>query len=331
MGYSEHLGIILMRDNGPRRSFRFSRRLFYGLLIFFACLPLVCAGLVWHGYTLFQKNAVLASLLEQRDAELEVVRASAKRLEDLAVLLQENTLEGREQIIHRLALAEDAKARASQAASSQPVAKSGAAKSDTAAKHTAQPDRQQGQTDKRAGNGAERSSAENAGGKLENPANAQPGAGQSGLPTLPAQESKQENMPEQAAAKQVQNSGNGQDDGPGHEEIQEIDEHFVRVSNVQARAFAGNRLRIAIDLHNTEKQDQAIGSVRATLLTDAGNRHQIVYEQKDAGDFRINRFKRAVMLSKIPHEYRLTNSQIQIEVFMQDGSLVYRNIYSVER
>lgn len=349
MAYSESLGIILMRDNGPRRSFRVSRRLFYSLLVFFSCLPLVCAGLAWHGFRLFQKNEALGVLLEQREAELKLANASARRLENLEVLLQENTLEGREQILRRLAMAEDAKARSSQSApdqktvldARQTAGKTGnrasnqhaalvAANQETGPKQPAMPEKKQDQTGKAAEAGNDRSVPDRPAARIEVADKGQSAGGQAGTQSQPVQENGQQGKPEAESGNKAQSPGKANDEGPGHEEFQEIDEHFVRVGNVQARAFTGNRLRIALDLHNTDKQEQAVGSVRATLLTAAGNRHQIIYEQKDAGDFRINRFKRAVMLSKIPHEFRMANAQIQIEVFMHDGTLVYRNIYSVE-
>ena len=59
MKYKESLSIIFMRDNGPRRSFRVRRGLFYTVLCFFACLPLLSAGLGWQCWKLWQDNGIL--------------------------------------------------------------------------------------------------------------------------------------------------------------------------------------------------------------------------------------------------------------------------------
>ena len=45
MKYRENLSIILMRDNGPRRSYRVRRVRFVVALVLMACMPVICAVL----------------------------------------------------------------------------------------------------------------------------------------------------------------------------------------------------------------------------------------------------------------------------------------------
>ena len=49
------------------------------------------------------------------------------------------------------------------------------------------------------------------------------------------------------------------------------------------------------------------------------------------GNFRISRFKRAVMVARVPDQYSLVNAQVILEVRQQDADLIYRNIFAVER
>ena len=45
--YRENLSIILMRDNGPRRSYRVRRGRFWAALGVMACMPVLCVALGW--------------------------------------------------------------------------------------------------------------------------------------------------------------------------------------------------------------------------------------------------------------------------------------------
>lgn len=121
-------------------------------------------------------------------------------------------------------------------------------------------------------------------------------------------------------------------EGPGHEEFPAVDTGYVRVENVQARALRDGRLRLALDLYNGEQQKQASGRVDATLLTADGTEHPLQFEPSDVGFFRINRFKRAVMLSHPQPGLDLENCRLIVHITMHDGGeVVFRNIYAVER
>lgn len=119
-------------------------------------------------------------------------------------------------------------------------------------------------------------------------------------------------------------------DGPGHEAFPAVDTGYVAVSNVQVRALRGGRLRIALDLRNTDSQKIAVGTVSAVLLTADGKRRTLDANPDSAASFRINRFKRAVMMVDAGRSH-MTNAQVFLEVHSQDGAVVFRNIFPVER
>ena len=249
MRYHEQLGIILMRDNGPRRSFRLRRSLFYALVAFFACLPFLCAVLAWQCWQLWQENASLRANMQRFEMECQTAQATAERLQDFEELLREEGVQGRELLLRRLA---------------------------------------------RAG-----------------------GAGQA--EAAPAADTAQ-----QAAATPL-------GEGPGHEEFPVVDTGAVKVGNVQARALRGNGLRIGLDLRNADSRKLLAGSVSATLITASGQKCPLVFDPEDVGNFRISRFKRAVMVARVPEQYSLVNAQVILEVRQQDADLIYRNIFAVER
>lgn len=103
------------------------------------------------------------------------------------------------------------------------------------------------------------------------------------------------------------------------------------MGNVQARALHGSKLRIGLDLRNTDSQRLASGSVQAVLVTADGQKRPLVFEPDGVADFRISRFKRAVMVARLPEHLSLVNAQIILEVKSQNQGVVYRNIFAVER
>lgn len=122
-----------------------------------------------------------------------------------------------------------------------------------------------------------------------------------------------------------------QDEGPGHEDFPALDTGRVKVGNVQARALRGNSLRIALDLRNPDNENMLSGEVEATLVTVGGERIPLRFDRRDMGNFRINHFKRAVMISKLPPDTPLDNSEVIVEVRDQAQKTVYRNIFAVQR
>ena len=248
MRYHEHLGIILMRDNGPRRSFRLRRSSFFALVVFFSCMPFLCAVLAWQCWQLWQENTSLRAYMQRFEMDCQTAQATAERLQNFEELLREEGVQGRELLLRRLARG---------SAEAQPEA---AAPGDTA-----------------------------------------------------------------------QAAGPALGDGPGHEEFPVVDTGVIKVSNVQARALRGNGLRIGLDLRNADSQKLLAGSVSATLVTASGQKCPLAFDPEDVGNFRISRFKRAVMVARVPDQYSLVNAQVILEVRQQDADLIYRNIFAVER
>lgn len=245
MRYHEQLGIILMRDNGPRRSFRLRRSLFFALVIFFASMPVLCAVLGWQCWRLWQENASLRANMQRFELDSQTAQATAERLQNFEELLREEGVQGRELLLRRLA---------------------------------------------RAG-----------------------GEGQ------------------EAPGDTAQTAAPALGDGPGHEEFPVVDTGAIKVGNVQARALRGNGLRIGLDLRNADSQKLLTGSVSATLVTASGQKCPLAFDPEDVGNFRISRFKRAVMVARVPEQYSLVNAQVILEVREQDADLIYRNIFAVER
>lgn len=252
MKYRENLCIILMRDNGPRRSFRVRRGRFIATLTVVACLPAICAALGWLCWLLWQENTLLRHNVLRFESDYQAAEARAERLESLEELLREENVSGRELVLRKLG---------GSAAGESP---------------------------------AEGPSA---------PAGAQP-----------------------LAEKEAPQSA----EGPGHEEFPAIDREYVKVDNVQARALRGGKLRIALDLRNNDTQKIAAGVVSGTLLTADGKKYPLRFDPEDVGSFRINRFKRAVMVATSEERLNLTNAQVILEVRNQENTVVFRNIYAVE-
>ena len=119
-------------------------------------------------------------------------------------------------------------------------------------------------------------------------------------------------------------------DGPGHEEFPVVDTGRVKVSNVQARIMSGNRLRIALDVRNPDNERLLSGDIRVTLVTAKGEQRELVFTPSDVASFRINRFKRSVMVAKVPNRFVLNNSEVVIEVKEENGKTIFRNIYAVQ-
>ncbi len=74
MKYRENLSIILMRDNGPRRSYRVRRGRFVAALGVMACLPVACAVLGWLCWTLWQQNVQLRDNVLRFESDSQTAR-----------------------------------------------------------------------------------------------------------------------------------------------------------------------------------------------------------------------------------------------------------------
>lgn len=120
-------------------------------------------------------------------------------------------------------------------------------------------------------------------------------------------------------------------DGPGHSEFPAINTGYITLENINARVQPGSKLRISLDLRNPDTRKTLSGEVACTLVSAAGESTPLQFRPQDAGDFRITRLKRAVLLSVLPPQTNFTNAQVVIEVKNDSGELVYRNVFPVER
>lgn len=119
-------------------------------------------------------------------------------------------------------------------------------------------------------------------------------------------------------------------EGPGHEEFPALDSGRVKVSNVQARVIRGHSLRIGLDLRNPDNESLLSGEVDATLITSNGERHELAFSPRDVGSFRINRFKRTVMIAQVPASVSMNNAQLILEVLDHAGEPIFRNIFAIQ-
>lgn len=120
-------------------------------------------------------------------------------------------------------------------------------------------------------------------------------------------------------------------EGPGHEEFPVVDTRLVVVDNAGARLMGNRKLRVALDLRNPDPKRAVAGSIRVFLITADGQTSPLEVA-KESGDFRISRFKRAVLLLSLPPgAIDITNAMIVLEVLEEGDKLAYRNIFPVQR
>lgn len=106
--YRTGLNIILMPDNGPRRSFRLSMRAFRLLCAcFFLLLPLLAIFLGAAAWILWKEATLLESGIQRFEQDCMAAQATAERLEMLERLLREESVPARELILRRLAAGQE--------------------------------------------------------------------------------------------------------------------------------------------------------------------------------------------------------------------------------
>ena len=93
----------------------------------------------------------------------------------------------------------------------------------------------------------------------------------------------------------------------------------------------GDKLRIALDLHNSQQKNQLAGYVVCTVKS-LGGESSLLEIPKDISSFRINRFKRAIFAPALPAAMRnLPALTVMIEINLEERGAVYRNEYPVEQ
>ncbi len=121
-----------------------------------------------------------------------------------------------------------------------------------------------------------------------------------------------------------------QQEGPGHAEFPEINTGEVVVESVNSRLVAPNRLRTAFDIRNPG-EDTLSGVVSCILSLANGQTVNLSFLPANAGFYRIQRWKRAVLVSNIDTTFDMMNAQVIIEIHNDDKALVYRNIFPIEQ
>ncbi len=84
----EKISVIIMRDSGESKRYRWRRARFRALILFCVMAPLVAAGALTACFYLWQENRLLLQNLSQLQEENSVFAATAKRLENLQSLLE---------------------------------------------------------------------------------------------------------------------------------------------------------------------------------------------------------------------------------------------------
>lgn len=120
-------------------------------------------------------------------------------------------------------------------------------------------------------------------------------------------------------------------EGPGHEEFAAIDKGRIKIDNVQVRAMRNNSVRLGLDLRNPPNENLLAGEVVAVLVTADGKENMLNFMPQDAGNFRISKFKRAVMTARTPRGISLINASVILEIRDQSGDTIYKNIFAVQR
>ncbi len=109
-----------------------------------------------------------------------------------------------------------------------------------------------------------------------------------------------------------------------------IDTKQVEVSKVTSRLMPQGNIRTSLDLRNLGETTLA-GDIVCQLALANGETILLEFDPKDAGKYRIQRWKKAVLKAILPPEHDMTNAQLIIEVKDSQNKLLFRNIYPIEQ
>ena len=142
----------------------------------------------------------------------------------------------------------------------------------------------------------------------------------------------QETLPQESAKDQNQEDAISLEAVPSSQQSSTptVDMKLVGVENVHVRSL-GDKLRIALDLYNSQQKNQLIGHVICTLKSPNGE-SALLEIPKDVASFRINRFKRTIFAPVLPAAmHTLPALTVAIEIHLEERGVVYRNEYPIER
>ncbi len=120
------------------------------------------------------------------------------------------------------------------------------------------------------------------------------------------------------------------EDGPGHAEFPVVDLGTVLVENVQSRLVEPTKIRTSLDLRNPGGQTIA-GEVVCILSLASGETVPLTLIPANVGNYKISRWKKAVLFANVPEGHDLHNAQMVVEVKDQAGKLLYRNLFALEQ
>ena len=103
MKYSERLSLVIIREDGRRRSWRLRRIWLHALLTSLLLLPCLAGGLGWFCYDAWRENRRLHNELLRLESEGEAMEGKLERLEQVSVLLEESAVPGRDILTRALA------------------------------------------------------------------------------------------------------------------------------------------------------------------------------------------------------------------------------------
>ncbi len=353
----EKLSILVMRDNGDTRRYRLKRSTFRKIMFFLLLCPILMSLGIWASVHLWMQNKELTENLDILSQKYDKTQATASRLQNLEALLKrdipvKNSITAQAPEQTKIAT-EDAK-------ETSPTKAEGKSSNDTAKSHVntqeeskdlkkdsakdakveektdATKDQEKQKTDiKQEDNAAAKETSQEAE-KKQGIATIDAPTAQKVLTAVIAAATNDEAVPPpvlaaDAGTQAPKNSSNEEDlDGPGHVDFPITNTNQVDVSKVSNRLMAKNTIRTSLDLKNLGESSIS-GDISVLLSLATGSTLPLTFSNKEMGDFKILRWKKAVLTAKAPENNDLTNAQIIVQVKDKEGKLMYRNIYPLEQ
>ncbi len=300
-----------MRDSGETKRFRVRRSWFFFFVSIMFCLPVLLGLTIWGAYYLWEQKAIIEQRLFVVEKLNQEYSAQAKRL---------TTFEG---LLKYEAEMEDLIA--------QNAAKSAVPPQKATQKEASEQQAEATTQEQAAATAVQTTPA--VGDKQDNPSAAQTTSTGPTSAATTQEEQKPTESPQnkdKTTAQTISAEQAAMQDGPGHEEFPVIDEGIIMVENVQSRLVEPRRIRTALDLRNPGSTSLA-GTVFCILSLASGEMVPLTLSPAAVGNYRILRWKKAVLFADIASEHDLFNAQMIIEVKDTAGKLLYRNSYAIEQ
>ncbi len=303
----EKLNLLIMRDSGETKRFRVRRSGFFFLISIVCSLPIITGLSIWGAYYLWQENYALKQRVITAEALNQENAATVKRLATLEELMKyEADLDS--MLAKNTVKPSPPPRTLTQTNQSQADTQSTTTNAQATSAATAN------------ANGTNPQTTEQ-----ENPPNTTTTVSttsQADITTNPEVATNSEEQDASAAA--------ALQEGPGHEEFPVVDEGIIMIENVQSRLVEPRRIRTSLDLRNPGSTSLS-GTVFCILSLASGEMIPLSLSPASVGNYRILRWKKAVLFADIASEYDLFNAQMIIEVKDTTGKLLYRNSFAIEQ